>query len=113
MMPARVNGKITATQVRLIDDAGGELGVLTLERALDLARSRGEDLLEAAHPEAFDNTDAEACRRGSELMRDFLREHLRKDKIEVNEDAFGMLCSDFFCSHHFYSRMDDYRRKKG
>ena len=46
MMPARVNGKITATQVRLIDDAGGELGVLTLERALDLARSRGEDLVE-------------------------------------------------------------------
>jgi len=46
MMPARVNGKITATRVRLIDDAGGELGVLTLERALDLARSRGEDLVE-------------------------------------------------------------------
>jgi len=46
MMPARVNGKITATRVRLIDDAGGELGVLTLERALDLALSRGEDLVE-------------------------------------------------------------------
>ena len=46
MMPARVNGKITATRVRLIDDAGGELGVLTLERALDLARSRCEDLVE-------------------------------------------------------------------
>ena len=46
MMPARVNGKITGTQVRLIDDAGGELGVLTLEHALDLARSRGEDLVE-------------------------------------------------------------------
>ena len=79
----------------------------------DSYRSKLYDLLETAHPEAFDNTDAEACRRGSELMRDFLREHLRKDKIEVNEDAFGMLCSDFFCSHHFYSRVDDYRRKKG
>ena len=51
MMPARVNGKITATRVRLIDDAGGELGVLTLERALDLARSRGEDLVEVGPDE--------------------------------------------------------------
>jgi translation initiation factor IF-3 len=46
MMRARVNGRITARVVRVIDEFGEELGVLTLSRALDLARSRGEDLIE-------------------------------------------------------------------
>ncbi len=77
----------------------------------DSYRSKLYDLLEAAHPEAFDNRDAEACRRGSELMRDFLREHLKRDNIGVNEDAFDMLCQDFFCSHHFYTRIDEFKRK--
>lgn len=79
----------------------------------DSYRSKLYDLLETTHPEAFDNSDIEACRRGSELMRNFLREHLTKDKIELNEDAFDMLCGDFFGSHHFYSRSDEYKRKKG
>jgi hypothetical protein len=75
-------------------------------------RSKLYDLLETTHPEAFDNSDTEACRRGSELMRNFLRKHLTNNKIEMNEDAFEMLCKDFFCSHHFYSRVDEYKRKK-
>jgi hypothetical protein len=79
----------------------------------DSYRSKLYDLLEAAHPEALDNSDTEACERGSELMRNFLREHLTKDKIELNEDGFDMLCHDFFGSHHFYSRIDEYKRKKG
>src|SRR5258705_8236697 len=62
----------------------------------DLYRSKLYDLLEVAHPEAFDNSDEYACRRGSELMRNFLREHLAKDKVELNEDGFEMLCGDFF-----------------
>src|SRR5258706_10930781 len=78
----------------------------------DSYRSKLYEGLEAVHPEAFDNTDDEACRRGGELMQSFLREHLKKDKIEVNEDAFDMLCRDFFCSHHFYSRVDEHKRKK-
>jgi protein-arginine kinase activator protein McsA len=78
----------------------------------DSYRSKLYDLLEAVHPEAFDNTDSEACRRASKLMQDFLREHLKKDKIEMNEDAFEMLCKDFFCSHHFYTRIDEHKRKK-
>jgi hypothetical protein len=79
----------------------------------DSYRTKLYHLLEIAHPEAFDNSDTEACRRGSEFMRNFLREHLTKDKIELNEDAFDMLCGDFFGSHHFYSRIDEYKRKKG
>src|SRR5678815_2139926 len=74
----------------------------------DSYRTKLYDLLERVHPEAFDNSDDEACRRGSQLMQNFLREHLKKDGIGVNEDAFGMLCSDFFGSHHFYSRMEEY-----
>jgi protein-arginine kinase activator protein McsA len=79
----------------------------------DSYRSRLYDLLEATHPEAFDNSDTEACRRGSELMRDFLHEQLKKEKIELNEDGFGMLFGDFIGSHHFYRRMDEYKSKKG
>ena len=79
----------------------------------DSYRAKLYDLLETAHPEAFDNTIVEACRRGSELMRSFLREHLTKDKIELNDDGFEMLSQDFFGSHFFYSRSDEYKRKKG
>jgi protein-arginine kinase activator protein McsA len=78
----------------------------------DSYRSKLYDLLEAVHPEAFDNTDSEACRRASKLMQDFLRLHLKKDNIEMNEDAFQMLCQDFFCSHHFYTRIDEHKKRK-
>lgn len=71
------------------------------------------DLLETAHPEAFDSNDTEACRRGSELMQTFLREQLAKAKLQLNEDAFEMLCRDFFGSHHYYTREDEYKRRKG
>jgi protein-arginine kinase activator protein McsA len=79
----------------------------------DWYRSNLYDMLETAHPEAFDNSTDEACSRGSELMREFLREHLTKDGIELNADAFEMLCGDFFGSHHFYTRADEYNRRKG
>ena len=78
----------------------------------DSYRSRLYDLLEATHPEAFDNEDTEACRHGSQLMSDFLREQLKKENIVLNEDAFGMLCCEFFGSHHFYSRLDSFKRKQ-
>jgi len=69
-------------------------------------------VLEVEHPEAFDYSDTVACERGSELTRVFLRQHLTTDGIEPNEDGFEMLWSDFNCSHHFYSRADEYKRKK-
>jgi len=79
----------------------------------DSYRAKLYVLLEATHPEAFDDKDAETCQRASDLMQDFLREHLTKDKIELNEDAFEMLCRDFFGSHHFYRHADEHKRKKG
>jgi len=78
----------------------------------DFYRSKLYDLLESAHPEAFDNHDDEACRRGSEAMRKFLRKHLKQDKVKVSGDALEMLCQDFFGSHHFYTRLDEFNRKK-
>jgi len=74
-------------------------------------RSKLYDELEARHPEAFDNTDAEACRRGSDLMRRFLKKRLTKDGIKLNGDGFEMLCHDFFGSHHFYERADKWKRR--
>jgi protein-arginine kinase activator protein McsA len=78
----------------------------------DSYRSKLYDLLESVHPEAFDDTDTEACQRASNLMRNFLREHLKKDNIEMNEDAFEMVCLDFFGSHRFYTRINEHKRKK-
>jgi translation initiation factor IF-3 len=45
-MKARVNLQISAPEVKLVDESGNELGVFTLERALEFVRSRGEDLVE-------------------------------------------------------------------
>jgi protein-arginine kinase activator protein McsA len=79
----------------------------------DWYRAKLYDLLETAHPEAFDNSTTEACRRGSKLMRRFLREHLTKAKLELNDDAFEMLLGDFFSSRHFYTGIDEYNKRKG
>jgi protein-arginine kinase activator protein McsA len=79
----------------------------------DWYRSKLYDLLEVEHTEAFDCSTTEACRRGSAATRAFLRRHLAQAGIELNEDAFIMLWSDFNCSHHFYTRADEYKRRKG
>jgi hypothetical protein len=78
----------------------------------DSYRFKLYDLLERAHPEAFDNHDDEACRRSSEVMNHFLREQLKKDGLEITGDAFDMLCCDFWGSHHFYTRVDEFNRTK-
>jgi translation initiation factor IF-3 len=44
----RVNGKIRAREVRVIGDAGKQLGVMGLGEALNLARAQGVDLVEIA-----------------------------------------------------------------
>ena len=77
-----------------------------LIRLSNFYRSKLYDLLEAEHPEAFDNSTADACSKGSDLMARFLRRHLLKDNLRLNPDAFEMLCHDFFGSHHFYDRVE-------
>jgi hypothetical protein len=85
-----------------------ERGLICLS---DRYRSKLYDQLEATHPEAFDNHDGEACRRGSNMMRKFLRQQLKKDNVQVRGDAFEMLCLDFFCSYHFYDRINELKRR--
>lgn len=41
-----VNNRIRAREVRLIDETGKQLGVLVLEKALQIARERGFDLIQ-------------------------------------------------------------------
>jgi len=44
----RINGRIRAPQVRLIDEEGGQLGIVTLREAQAIADERGLDLMEVA-----------------------------------------------------------------
>ena len=84
-----------------------------LIRLSNFYRSKLYDLLEKQHPEAFDNSTAEACRKGSNLMRRFLRANLKKDNMKVSGDALEMLCIDFFSSRHFYDRVQKIKARSG
>lgn len=44
----RLNEQIRVPEVRLIDEKGGQLGVMTTAEALQIARERGTDLVEVA-----------------------------------------------------------------
>src|SRR5918912_862482 len=44
----RVNNRIRAPQVRLIDEEGAQLGIVPLREALAIAEQRGLDLMEVA-----------------------------------------------------------------
>ena len=44
----RINGKIEAREVRLIDSSGNQIGIQPLQEALSLAREKGLDLVEIA-----------------------------------------------------------------
>jgi translation initiation factor IF-3 len=47
----RINGRILAREVRVIDEAGGQLGIYQIRDAIELAESKELDLVEVA-PEA-------------------------------------------------------------
>lgn len=51
-LQVRVNGKITAPQIKLRDENGASLGVLALPAALALAQSQSLDVVEI-HPNAI------------------------------------------------------------
>ena len=44
----RINEEIRASEVRLIDEDGGQLGVIPIDEALQIARTRDTDLVEVA-----------------------------------------------------------------
>jgi translation initiation factor IF-3 len=47
-MGPRINDRIRAREVRVIDDVEGQLGIMSPREALDIARERGMDLIEVA-----------------------------------------------------------------
>lgn len=53
----RINGEIRAREVRCIDADGKQVGVMSLDQALDLAEERGLDLVEVSP-----NADPPVCR---------------------------------------------------
>jgi hypothetical protein len=74
------------------------------------------DLIETNHPflfEDWDGLDVETRIARVKSIQAFLRDQLKKDGIELNEEGFLMLYGNLIGSHHFYTRQDEFRRKKG
>ncbi|RMF17274.1 MAG: translation initiation factor IF-3, partial [Candidatus Dadabacteria bacterium] len=44
----RVNGQIRARSVRVVDDEGGQLGIMDIAKAMEAAQEKGLDLVEVA-----------------------------------------------------------------
>lgn len=85
----RINERIRVKEIRVIDDEGQQLGIMTPQQALDIARERGYDLVEVA-PQAT----PPVCRIidfGKYLYEQKKRAHEAKKKqvvIEVKEIKF-------------------------
>lgn len=47
---ARINGEITAKEVRLISSTGEQLGIVTVKEALAMAEEQDVDLVEISPP---------------------------------------------------------------
>ena len=66
---ARINDQIHARQVRLVDEAGEQVGVMPVEAALEYAESRELDLVEVApkptHPSAACSSTASGATRNA------------------------------------------------
>ena len=79
----------------------------------DVYREKLYDKLEAELPEIFiENDDNVLMEKRADRMAEFLHEELKREGIEVNEDAFGMLFSDLFCTYHFYDRQERFNKDK-
>ena len=107
----RRNGKIRAREVRVLDEAKEQLGVMPLADALRLAQSRGRDLIEIA-PEAsppvcrivdFGKFQYEESKRGKDSRRhsgNRMKELQLTPGIDPHDFAFkldhaiGFLCED-------------------
>ena len=91
----RVNERIRAREVRVIDEEGQQLGIMTPQQATDLARQRGYDLVEVA-PQAV----PPVCRIidfGKYLYEQKKKAHEAKKKqavIEVKEIKFRPMTDD-------------------
>jgi translation initiation factor IF-3 len=91
----RVNERIRAREIRVIDDEGQMIGVMTPHQAIDIARQRGLDLVEIAA-----QADPPVCRIidfGKFLYEQKKKAHEAKKKqvvIEVKEIKFRPATDD-------------------
>lgn len=87
----RINEQIWAREVRLIDEEGKQVGVIPKEKALEIARSKGLDLVEVNS-----NSDPIVCRIVNyDKYRFFLEkrekeQRLSSKKIELKEVRLGV-----------------------
>jgi translation initiation factor IF-3 len=108
----RRNGKIRAREVRVIDDAKQQLGVMTLNEALRLAQGKGLDLIEIAanatppvcrivdygkflYEESKRNKDAHARQSAHKIKELQISPAIDPHDLAVKRDhAIAFLCDD-------------------
>ncbi|MBI1974849.1 MAG: translation initiation factor IF-3 [Parcubacteria group bacterium] len=88
----RTNAQIRAPELRVIDEAGKNLGVLPLEKALEEARSRGFDLIEispAANPPVAKIMDFGKYKYEKEREARKSKAKAHKDVVKTVRITFG------------------------
>ncbi|NQS90305.1 translation initiation factor IF-3 [Patescibacteria group bacterium] len=87
-----VNERIKASKIRLIDAQGKQMGILSLEQALEIARKEGVDLVEVA-PQA----NPPVCR-----LLDYgkLKYQLDKKRRKAKKKQFGDVLKEIRLSYH-------------
>jgi hypothetical protein len=74
-------------------------------------RAKLFDRLEAAHPEIFEASDAEMG-RAVNTVYEFLREQLKSEGVELNDDGLGMLAVGFWGADEWHQRRARHRGKE-
>lgn len=100
----RVNERITAKEVRVVDDVGENLGVLPTSDARDLARGKGLDLVEVA-PQA----NPPVCRivdYGKYHYQQEKRDRKQKRRTKLKEVKFTIKIGE----HDFQTKLNRARQ---
>lgn len=90
-----MNGSIRAANLRVIDEDGSQLGVLTRTEALQLAEERGLDLVEVSP-----NADPPVCKivdwgkYNYQKTKQLQKSRLNAKALEVKQMRFGLKISD-------------------
>lgn len=88
----RINHQIKAETLRVIDEKGSQVGVLTLKKALELAQNKGLDLVEIV-PNARPPV-AKLVEFKRFLFEKEKKEHKKPKEIETKEIRVGPFISD-------------------
>ena len=100
----RINERITAREVRVVDDVGENLGVMQTDEARDLARQKGLDLVEVA-PQA----NPPVCRivdYGKYHYQQEKRDRKQKRRTKLKEVKFTIKIGE----HDFQTKLNRARQ---